>query len=61
LRLLLRIRRACKLNGLRRSAGMGIAEGIDANDWIGAVVFLALVKLRLFLDFAALVACFHGT
>ena len=59
LRLLLVLGRARELDLLRRAVGVRIAERVDADDRIGAVVLLVLVVQRLLLDLAALVAGLH--
>ena len=60
LRLLLRIGGARQLHRRRRGAAVRIAEGVDADDGIGAIVLLPFVVQRLLLDLAALIAGFHG-
>ena len=59
LRLLLVLGGADQLELLRRRIGVRVAEGVDADDRVGAVVLLVLVVERLFLDLAALVAGLH--
>jgi hypothetical protein len=59
LRLLLLRRRARELDLRRRLVAVGIAERVDADDRVRAVVLLVLVVERLLLDLAALVAGLH--
>jgi hypothetical protein len=59
LRLLLRVGRARELDGPGGRLGVRIAEGVDADDRVAAVVLLALVEQRLLLDLAALIAGLH--
>ena len=59
LRLLFLFGRADQFDLLRCAIHMRVAEGVDADDRVGAVVLLVLVVHRLFLDLAALVAGLH--
>src|SRR5438445_5917710 len=60
LRLLFLFGRTDQLEFLRRRVGVRVAEAVDADDRVGAVVLPVLVVERLFLDLAALVAGLHG-
>src|SRR5882724_767824 len=59
LRLLLGLARADELELLWRRVTVRAAEGVDADDRVGAVVLLVLVIKRLLLDLAALKARLH--